>query len=151
MVQPAVPMRMRALTPPQRPGRAARSSIAGAVALAGRLRSAVGAPQHMLAQSRGEREQDLLQVLGEAQIGVEQLARAAAQPIALHPLASEDVDDVDLGAGEPGEIIGAKLAAVILVQALLRHVGADEQGELRLLEAESLPLLGKPRSETHWF
>jgi hypothetical protein len=88
---------------------------------------------------------------GQGEIGGEKLSRLLAEPGALAPLGGEHVDHVDLGGGEARQIIGAQLAPVVLIQALLGNVRSHERRELRLLEAEPLPFLRKPSAETHRF
>ncbi|HYD38746.1 MAG TPA: hypothetical protein VEA60_14100, partial [Allosphingosinicella sp.] len=61
----------------------------------------------------------------------------------------QHVDDVDALLRDLREIGRPKLAAVILVEALLGDVPPHPRGELGLLEAESLPLLLESFPEAH--
>src|SRR5688572_10210208 len=79
----------------------------------------------------------------------EQLARILLEPLALAAPAGQYVDDVAMRVGEARKIVGAQLPAVILVKALLGHVGADQPRELGLLEAQPLAFFRQSCAEAH--
>ena len=87
----------------------------------------------LLAQRARQALERLLHFRRQGEIGGQQIARPLPQPFPFAAPAGQDVDDVDVGLRQPGKIIGAQLAPVILVEALLGDVGADQIGELGLL------------------
>src|SRR5688572_20989290 len=97
----------------------------------------------------GEMLERVPHLIGQREVIREQLARIPLEPLALAAPAGQDVDDVAMGVGEAGEIVGAQLPPVIFVEALLRHVGADQRRELGLLEAQPLAFFRQSCAEAH--
>jgi hypothetical protein len=110
-----------------------------------------GRPAELIPQRPYEGFQRLLHLGRQREVAGQHIARTLRQPVAPAAPAGQNIENIDVGVGEPRKIIGAQLTSVILIEALLGDVDADQIAELCLLQAEPLAFFGEAGSKAHRF